>query len=69
MKRVFFSTYLLLIAIIFFNVSSSNCAEYWAKTYGGSSQDRAYSIQQTTDGGYIVAGNMNYTGSYLGIPV
>jgi uncharacterized delta-60 repeat protein len=28
----------------------------WQKTYGGSSADRAYSIQQTSDGGYIVAG-------------
>jgi len=28
----------------------------WAKTYGGSSSDYAYSIQQTSDGGYIVVG-------------
>lgn len=28
----------------------------WEKSYGGSSQDFARSIQQTTDGGYIVAG-------------
>ena len=28
----------------------------WQKTYGGSSDDYAYSIQQTSDGGYIVAG-------------
>jgi len=33
----------------------------WQKTYGGSNYDRAYSIQQTTDGGYIVAG---YTWSF-----
>jgi len=35
----------------------------WVKTYGGGSDDKAYSIQQTNDGGYIVAG---YTRS-LGI--
>ena len=29
----------------------------WQKTYGGSGNDYAYSIQQTADGGYIVAGN------------
>jgi hypothetical protein len=33
----------------------------WQKTYGGSGGDKAYSIQQTTDGGYIVAG---YTSSF-----
>jgi hypothetical protein len=33
----------------------------FAKTYGGASYDRAYSVQQTSDGGYIVAG---FTGSF-----
>ena len=33
----------------------------WQKTYGGSDDDEAYSIQQTLDGGYIVAG---YTKSF-----
>jgi hypothetical protein len=28
----------------------------WAKTYGGINDDRAYSVRQTPDGGYIVAG-------------
>ena len=28
----------------------------WEKNYGGSASDQAYSIQQTTDGGYIIAG-------------
>ncbi|NQT79176.1 MAG: hypothetical protein HQ555_02125 [Candidatus Aminicenantes bacterium] len=29
----------------------------WQRTYGGSNPDGAFSIQQTNDGGYIVAGN------------
>ena len=33
----------------------------WQKTYGGSGDDFAYSVQQTSDGGYIVAG---YTDSF-----
>ncbi len=33
----------------------------WQKTYGGKGDDEAYSIQQTSDGGYIVAG---WTNSY-----
>lgn len=33
----------------------------WEKTFGGIADDRASSIQQTSDGGYIVAG---YTNSY-----
>jgi hypothetical protein len=35
----------------------------WQKSYGGTEQDEAYSIQQTSDGGYIVAA---YTGSNNG---
>ncbi|MCK4521711.1 MAG: hypothetical protein KAU20_03990 [Nanoarchaeota archaeon] len=38
-----------------------NGNQEWSKTFGGSSNDYAYSIQQTSDNGYIVAG---YTGSF-----
>ncbi len=34
----------------------------WAKTYGGTGSDRAYSVQQTSDGGYIVAGRTDSFG-------
>ena len=33
----------------------------WAKSYGGGSDDYGYSVRQTTDGGYIIAG---YTESF-----
>jgi hypothetical protein len=53
----------------------------WQRTYGGDSWDSAYSIQQTSDGGYIVEGKtwsfgaggydiwvlrLNYTGNISG---
>ncbi len=40
---------------------NSEGAIIWEKTYGGANNDNAYSIQQTSDGGYIVAG---YTKSF-----
>jgi len=39
----------------------SNGNKVWFKHYGGTNRDYGYSIQQTTDGGYIVAG---YTKSF-----
>lgn len=46
--------------------AATNCyytpsSSKWMKTYGGSGDDVAESVQQTSDGGYVVAG---FTGSF-----
>jgi len=54
---------LILGLMVCWSVSAQSPTIEWQKALGGSSGDYAYSVQQTTDGGYIVAGN---TGSNNG---
>ena len=42
-----------------------DCPTCWQKTYGGASQDYIHSIRQTTDGGYILAGETDSFGAGL----
>ncbi len=35
----------------------------WSQTYGGSGDDEAYSVVQTGDGGYALAGYTNSSGA------
>lgn len=41
--------------------TDKNGNQQWIKAYGGNADDEGYSVKQTTDGGYIIAG---YTKSY-----
>ena len=55
MKRI-----VLLANFLFIFCSTLTLNAQWARTYGGSDFDRAFFIQQTSDGGYVAAG---YTAS------
>jgi hypothetical protein len=59
------ATMLLIgMLVLAFNVSqakSSATPAGWSQTYGGTGDDEAYSVIQTSDGGYALAG---YTDSY-----
>ena len=43
--------------------SFSNAQQRWERTYGGADYDAGYSVQQTSDGGYIVAGETSSFGN------
>ena len=59
-KRFCVSILMKSLSVLFFcgfwvGILSAQPTIQWQKAYGGNSFDQGYSIQQTTDGGYIVA--------------
>ena len=43
--------------------TDQNGDSLWSRTYGGNGYDNCYSVQQTTDGGYILAGRTQSFGA------
>lgn len=60
MKRLMVSIVVVLVAL---SSSGAVMADVWMKTYGGSGSERASVVQQTMDGGYIVAGSIDSSGA------
>ena len=54
---------LIVSLFIFTAISLSQPDTSWTKTFGGSSNDHGYSVQQTTDGGYTIAGRTDSYGN------
>ena len=43
--------------------TDGNGDSLWTKTFGGTDKDKGYSVQQTTDGGYIIVGSSRSFGN------
>lgn len=57
---------LLILTIVTFNflvTFSQSPDTLWTKTYGGAEWEIGFSVQQTNDGGYIIAGQTNSFGA------
>lgn len=61
MKRIFFLSLFFISTFGFVQAPSIE----WQQSIGGTGDDYAYSIQQTTDGGYIVAGYSESNNGYV----
>jgi len=54
---------IILFCILSINIVSAQIQEVWNETYGGTDEEEAHSIIETTDGGYLVVGFTASSGS------
>jgi len=62
-RLISFLLVMKVLVVLIFLLSPGIANAQWANTYGGPGDEGADSIQQTTDGGYIVAGGTNSFGA------
>jgi hypothetical protein len=56
-KKLFRSSILVFVLLVFgFVVSVKASSEMWSQTYGGEGSEKAYSLVESSDGGYALAG-------------
>jgi len=64
MKKSLFLT--VLLAALFVSAAIADPGDtLWTRTYGGSADDQAYFVQQTSDGGYVITGETSSFGAVL----
>lgn len=59
-------SFFIIILIISQNIGAQPPDTLWTKTFGGSNIDVGHAVQQTSDGGYIIAGYSRSYGSMSG---
>jgi len=67
--KIFLKTLVIFISILLFlQLSTLKVYPGWFKHYGGGSNETGQSVQQTSDGGYIIAGS-TYSYTYGGFDI
>ncbi len=54
----------ILVIILFFVIENNKKRETFKRTYGGNAVDKGYSVKNTSDGGFVIAGYTESFSSY-----